>query len=144
MDSDQFNARDETSGLVQAERQYSAYRIGLGIALVYLVFVYLIPAVLNYSALVTRTTRDSHRLIAQQHRLSAADLESMLRQQRQFAGPSQLQCTPAVREWDYVCIYLPTPLQSQTRLQFGVAVDSTRWVQVSRVVPIGTSIPPRQ
>jgi hypothetical protein len=151
-----------------ARRRNSAYRIGLGIALVYFVVVYLVPSALNFSSMVTQASHNSHRFlqesrrfIAQQpnlsgavqnehklrateHKLSAVDLESMMRRQPQFAGRAQLHCTPAVRDWDYVCSYLPTPQQSKTRMQFGIAVDSTQWVGFSYVVPMGTAIPQRQ
>ena len=152
---------------VRNDRRHSAYRIGLGIALVYFVVVYLVPSALNLSNMLMQTSQNSHRFlqesrrfIAQQpnlsgavqnehklrateHKLSAVDLESMMRRQPQFAGPAQLHCTPAVRDWDYVCSYLPIPLQSKTRMQFGIAVDSTQWVGFSYVVPMGTAIPPR-
>ena len=147
-----------------ARRRNSVYRIGLGIALVYFVVVYLVPSALNFSNIMMRTSQDSHRFLQDAHRfiaqqpnltaaghnssaagrkLSAADLESMMRRQPQFAGRAQLHCTPAVRDWDYVCSYLPIPLQSKTRMQFGIAVDSTQWVGFSYVVPMGTAIPPR-
>jgi hypothetical protein len=53
-----------------------------------------------------------------------------------------LRCTPAARDWDYVCSYMPTPLQSATRLEFGVTVDEKQWVKTSPIVPAGTVIPP--
>jgi hypothetical protein len=114
---------------MNAGRFKFAYGLGLALALVYVIWL-LIPWVMNYSA--------------QRHKLSTVDLVSQLKQHKQFAGRSQLHCERAVRDWDYVCSYMPTPLQSKTRLQFGIAVDSTRWVQVSRAVPMGTIIPSPQ
>ena len=126
---------------MDAGRFNSAYRFGLGIALV-CVLCALVPNVLSYIQLVVDTTRDSRKAAAQHQKLSAANLESAMVQLKQFGPNSQLHCEPAGGGWDYVCSYMPTPLQSQTRLQFGIAVDATRWVKVSRVVPMGTVVPP--
>ena len=114
----------------------------LGIALVY-VLCALVPNVLSYTELVVETARSSRKAAAAQHqKLSAANLESALVQVKQFGPNSQLHCKPADGGWDYVCSYMPTPLQSQTRLQFGITVDAKRWLKVSRVVPMGTVVPP--
>lgn len=124
------------------ERFNSAYRLGIGIVLIYVLWQ-LVPSVLSYTQLVGDATRYSRKAAAAQHqKLSAAKLESALVQLKQFGPNSQLHCTPADGGWDYVCSYLPTPLQSQTRLQFGVTVDATHWVKISRVVPMGTVVPP--
>jgi hypothetical protein len=80
--------------------------------------------------------------MAQQRKLSPAALESLLIRAKQFAPNSGLRCNPAARDWDYVCSYMPTPLQSKTRLEFGVTVDEKRWLNVSRVVPAGSILPP--
>ena len=127
---------------MKAERFHSAYRLGLGIALVYLLWL-LVPAVRAYTSLVVSTARQSRTTIAAQRpKLTAANLESTLRREPAFGPNSQLHCEPAARDWDYVCNYLPTPLQSRTRVQFGVSVDAVRWVKLSRVVPMGTILPP--
>src|SRR5215472_1621232 len=62
-----------------ARRRNSVYRIGLGIALVYFVVVYLVPSALSLSRMVMQTSQDSHRFlqdsrrfIAQQPNLSGA------------------------------------------------------------------------
>jgi len=124
------------------ERFHSAYRLGLGIVLVYVLWL-LVPEVRGYTNLVVSTARQSRMVTAAQHpKLTAADLESALRREPAFRANAQLHCEPAARDWDYVCNYLPTPLQSPTRLQFGVSVDAVRWVKVSRVVPMGTILPP--
>jgi hypothetical protein len=127
---------------MDAERFQSAYRLGIGIVLVYVLWL-LVPEVRGYTNLVVSTARQSRTAAAAQRpRLSAANLESALQREPAFGPNSQLHCEPAAREWDYVCNYLPTPLQSRTRLQFGVSVDAVRWVKVSRVVPMGTILPP--
>jgi len=123
------------------ERYNSAYRLGIGIALAYVIWL-LIPVVRNYADVVATTSRQSAQLNAERPKLSAAGLESELGQHTQFGQDSGIHCEPANRDWDYVCSYLPTPKQSPTRLQFGVTVDEKRWVDVSRVVPVGTIVPP--
>ena len=124
------------------ERVNSAYRLGLGIALLYMLWT-LAPNIRSLANLAVSGARHSQTLdAAQRNKLSAANLESALRQSKQFAWNTQLRCEIAARDWDYVCSYMPTPLQSQTRLQFGVNVDATRWVKVSDVVPIETILPP--
>lgn len=77
----------------------------------------------------------------QRSKLSATDLEIVLQREPQFKLESQLRCTAATRGWDYTCSYMPAPLLAPTRVQFGVRVDATRWVERSRVVPPGTIIP---
>jgi len=74
-------------GQSSAERFNSAYRLGLGIALAYVVLLMLVPRIAGYTNLVVSTTRRS----AQRQKLSAANLESVLRQEKQF-GPT-LSCT---------------------------------------------------
>jgi hypothetical protein len=128
---------------VDGERFNSAYRVGLGIALAYVLWA-LGPSVVSYTRLVVRTARHSHAEAARQQKLSASGTEAALLRAKQFAPNSQLHCTPAEHDWDYVCSYLPTPRQSQTRLQFGITVDARRWLDVSRIVPMGTIIPPPQ
>jgi len=78
---------------------------------------------------------------AQQSKLSATGVEIALRREPQFRPESQLRCRAASRGWDYICSYMPTPLLSPTRLQFGVRVDAMRWVELSRVVPAGAIVP---
>ena len=126
---------------MDVERFPSPYRVGLGIALVGILWL-LVPEVRGYTSLVVSTARQSRTAAAAQRKLSAANLESALQREPAFGPNSQIQCGPAARDWDYVCNYLPTPLQSRTRLQFGVSVDAVRWVKVSRVVPMGTLLPP--
>jgi hypothetical protein len=126
------------------KRFNSPYRPVLAILLIYVVWTMLVPRALSYANLVVSTARRSQTVnAAQPHKLSAANLESALREAKQFGPNSQLDCDyePAAPDWDYVCSYMPTPLQSPTRLQFRVNVDATRWVKVSRVVPMGTTLP---
>jgi hypothetical protein len=109
--------------------------------LVYLLWA-LIPQVRVYADLVIRTTRGSRATMAQQRKLSQADLEAALIRVKRVAPNAGLRCTRADRDWDYVCSYMPTPVQSKTRVEFGVIVDEKRWVNVSRIVPAGTMLPP--
>jgi len=122
------------------ERFYSAYRLALKIVLVCLLLA-LIPQVRAYADLVIRTARGS-RSIAAQRKMSAADLESSFAPANRLAPTADLRCKPAARDWDYVCSYMPTPLQATTRLEFGVTVDEKRWIDASSMVPAGTTIPP--
>jgi type VI protein secretion system component VasK len=123
------------------ERFNSAHRAGLTIALLFALWM-LIPHVRAYAHLVMQTTRDSHKITAQLHKLKAADLQTAYLQARVVSPKAGLRCTQAERDWDYVCSYMPTPLRSKTRLSFGVIVDETRVLQTSRPVPEGTSLPP--
>jgi hypothetical protein len=122
------------------EQFYSAYRFVLTIALIGVVLL-LIPEIRRYADLVITTTRHSAITATPQRKLSAADLQVAFINAHQFAPNSGLQCRPAVRDWDYVCSYLPTPVQSTTRLEFGVTVDSKRWLSVSAKVPAGCVLP---
>jgi hypothetical protein len=129
---------------VDAERFHSAYRLALGIVLVY-VLLMLVPQVVQFSQLVAGGARRSQaRQAAAGPKLSAANLESALRQAHGLGADSQLRCKPADRDWDYVCSYIPTALHSRTRLQFGVDVDAKRSTKISSVVPVGTAVPPPQ
>jgi hypothetical protein len=129
---------------VDAERFHSAYRFALGIVLVY-VLLMLVPQAVQFSKLVTGgARRPQTRQAAAGPKLSAANLESALRQAHRLGADAQLRCKPADRDWDYVCSYIPTALQSQTRLQFGVDVDAKRSTKISSVVPVGTAVPPPQ
>jgi hypothetical protein len=121
----------------------SAYRIGLIVALI-CVLVMMIPYVRAYSNLVTRTTKESRRITAPPpppHKLTATDLQAGYLKARMVSPQSALRCTTAVRDWDYVCSYMPTPLQSKTRVAFGVMVDETTVLQTSPAVPDGTMLP---
>ena len=101
------------------------------------------PHVGTYFEVVASDARRSRDPVAAPElKLSAAQTETALLQTNHFSPKSRLHCERAARNWDYVCSYLPTPTQSQTTLQFGVAVNATRWVSVSRVVPVGTVVPP--
>lgn len=129
----------------------SAYRFGLKIAL-FCVLLALIPQIRSYADLVIPTARDSRSISAPQEKptqekpaqgkLSAANLELQFARASRLAPNADLRCKPADRGWDYTCSYLPTPLQSTTRLEFGISVDEKTWVRVSPVVPAGTTIPP--
>jgi hypothetical protein len=76
-----------------------------------------------------------------QPKLSATALEIVLQREPQFKPENQVRCKAATRGWDYTCSYMPAPVLSPTRVQFGIRVDATRWVERSRVVPPGTIIP---
>ena len=120
---------------------HSAYRAVLTIVLLFVLWM-LIPHVRAYADLVMQNTRESRKITAQLHKLSAADLETAYLQARIVSPKAGLRCTRAERDWDYVCSYMPTPLQSKTRLEFGVIVDETRVLKTSRPVPDGTTLPP--
>jgi hypothetical protein len=122
------------------ERFNSAYRAGLTIALLFVLWM-LIPHVRAYADLVMQTTRESRKITWQLHKLSPADLQTAYLQARIVSPNAGLRCTRAERDWDYVCSYMPTPLQSKARLEFGVIVDETRVLQTSRPVPEGTVLP---
>jgi hypothetical protein len=129
---------------MDTERFNSAYRFALGIVLVYVLWM-LVPQVAQYTQLVAGGTRRSQtREATARQKLSAANLESALRQAHRLGADSQLRCEAADRDWDYVCSYIPTALHSRTRLQFGVDVDAKRWTKVSSVVPVETAVPPPQ
>jgi len=121
----------------------SAYRITLTITLIYVLWM-LVPQIGAYTSLVVRTTQQSHKTTAQLRKLSAVDLQAELVRTGSIAPTAGLRCTRAARNWDYVCSYMPTPLQSTTRLDFGVMVDEKRSVKISGVVPEGTNLPPPQ
>jgi hypothetical protein len=138
---------------MDVERFASAYRLAIGITLIYLVVWMLVPEAVKFSRLVGRTaprsqsetaTPRSQTVNAPGDKLSAASLESALLETKQFGPAPELRCVPARRLWDYGCSYLPTPGQSTTRLQFGVNVDAKRWVKVSGIVPMSTALPPPQ
>ena len=119
----------------------SAYRIGLIVALV-CVLVIMIPYVRAYSNLVIRTTKESRRITAPPppaHKLTATDLQAGYLKAGMVSPQSALRCTTAVRDWDYVCSYMPP--QSKTRVAFGVMVDQTRVLQTSPAVSDGTKLP---
>jgi hypothetical protein len=135
------------------ERFTSAYRLALGITLIYVVLWMLVPEAVKFSRLVGRTAPRSQSetatprpqaVNAPGHKLSAARLESALLKTKKFGRAPQLDCVPADRLWDYACSYMPAQRQSTTRLQFGVNVDARRWVKVSGIVPVGTALPPPQ
>jgi hypothetical protein len=76
-----------------------------------------------------------------QPKLSATALEIVLQREPQFKPENQVRCKAATRGWDYTCSYMPAPVLSPTRVQFGLRVDAAGWVERSRVVPSGTIIP---
>jgi hypothetical protein len=136
---------------MDADRFHSAYRLAIGITLIYVLWM-LVPQAWQFSRLVVTTAPRSQSETAAPHsqsvinapgdKLTAASLESALLKTQQFGPAPQLHCLAARQLWDYVCSYMPTPAQSNTRLQFGVNVDAKRWVKVSGIVPIGTALPP--
>ena len=101
------------------------------------------PHVVTYWHLVSGSAQASRTLKVDPTKLRAPILEAMLRQSGHFPG-SEPQCQPANRDWDYVCSYVPAPLRSRARLQFGVNVDSQSWTEVSSIVAGGTPVPAPQ
>jgi hypothetical protein len=138
---------------VHIERLNSAYRLGIAIALVYALWKFaptFWPGVIAYKNVVVDNARASRAAAdAGKSRvatdvpgkLSAANLESMLRESKQFPPDAEPRCQPAARDWDYVCSYMPEPRRSSARLQFGVQVDAARWLKVSSIVPTGVAVP---
>ena len=125
------------------ERFNSAYRAIVTIVLLYVCWT-LIPHVQAFADLLTQQTRESRRITAQLRKLHAADLQAEYLRARIVSPNAGLRCTPAEHDWDYVCSYMPTPLQSKARLEFGVIVDETHVLQTSRRVPEGTPLPSPQ
>jgi hypothetical protein len=135
----------------------SAYRLAIGITLVYVLWM-LVPRVRSFAQLVVSTAARSQpetvtvpasvpvpvpvpvrTVNARGTKLSAASLEKALLQTKKFGDAPQFRCKAVGYPWDYACI--PMPEQSTTRLQFGVNVDAKRWVEVSAVVPVGAALP---
>ena len=124
------------------ERVNSAYRLAFIIAFVYALWTFapvVGPHIRTYFDVVAANSRRS--VAVQPGKVSARFVEATL-QPNGFQPGSQLRCVPVDRKWDYVCSYMPAPRQSRTILQFGVTVDLTRVLQVSRAVPLGSEIPP--
>jgi len=122
-------------------RIHSAYRTALSIAPIYVLWM-IVPHAIRYTSLVAGGARRSQAEAAPLQKMSAANLASALREANRLGEDAQLRCEPAGRDWDYICSYIPTALQSKTRLHFGVNVDAKHWINVSSVVPVGTAIPP--
>jgi hypothetical protein len=135
---------------MDAEGTRSAYRLALGITLIYILWL-ILPEALNFARFVGSSAPRSQAVNAAPrpqtlsplpaNKLRATSLESALIESKQFAPTSQLRCERTDQRWDYVCSYLP-PQQPTTRLQFGVNVDAKRWVKVSGIVPVGSELPP--
>jgi hypothetical protein len=127
------------------ERVNSAYRLGFLIAFLYLLWKIgptLAPHVRTYFDVVaTNAHRSRTTAVEPEGKLSPRQVESIL-QANQFQPNAQLRCEAADPKWDYVCTYLT--VQYRTKVQFGVTVDATRLLRISRVVPIGTDLPPPQ
>ena len=129
------------------ERVHSAYRVATIIALLYALWAItptVWPHVVTYGQLVASSARASRASKVDPNRLRAPALESMLLQSGHFPAESEPHCQPVSLEWDYVCSYMPAPLQSRARLHFGVNVDSQRWIKVSSIVAEGTPVPAPQ
>ncbi len=137
---------------MEPERLTSAYRVGLAIMLIYVLWL-ILPEAIGFTRFVVSSAPRSQTPTAAPRsptrnapgdKLSAASLESALLQSKRFGTAPQLHCESGAQVWDYVCSYMPAPTQSTTRLQFGVNVDAKRWVKVSGIVPVGTAPPPPQ
>ena len=129
------------------ERVHSAYRLATIIALLYALWVVtptVWPHVVTYGELIAGSARASRSANADPNKLRAPVLEAMLQQSGHFPADSEPHCQPLSPEWDYVCSYMPAPLQSRARLRFGVNVDSQRWTKVSSIVGESTPVPAPQ
>ena len=101
-----------------------------------------LPQVHAYSDLVLHNGQQSRDPPAQSGKMNAADLEGKLIDARVVAQDTGLHCTRAASDWDYVCSYMPTTLQSKAAVKFGVIVDEKRWLQISRTTPAAATLPP--
>lgn len=135
---------------MHAERFNSAYRLAMGIVLIYVLWM-IVPHAIAYAKLIGGGARRSQnrgavqrQTTAQRDKLSAPELVALLVQTNQVAPNAELQCKAAPRDWDYVCSYMPKPLESPTRLQFGLNVDAKRWIKVSRHMPMAAVVLPPQ
>ena len=96
-----------------------------------------------FTSLVLESSRRTQSLTqASSKKISAQELESQFVQANVFPVDAKLHCEPGMTMWDYICSYTPKDRSFPPRLHFGVNVDSKRWVQVSRTVPLGFPIPP--
>jgi hypothetical protein len=127
---------------VNADGFNSASRFALGCALVW-VLNSLAVNLFNFGSLfLLKANRTQVADAVRYQKLRAPRLESLLREGKVVPPDSQLHCRPAAQDWDYLCSYMPTPTQSHTRVRFGIIVDSVRWVEVSRIVPMSADVPP--
>lgn len=131
------------------ERQLAARRTAVVIVFVYVLWMWGGRFIDFGSGIIQSKQRNDARAArreaaARQKKLSAGKLVQLLEAQNAVPSDSGLRCKPADRGWDYVCNYMPTPAQSRTRVRFGIAVDSERWLHVSPIVPMETDVPPPQ
>ncbi len=119
----------------------SAKRVALGLVLVWVLWL-LGNGLIGYSSLVIGNARQVREAQAAPPKLSARELEAQFIQMKVFSPESRLHCEPRTGDWDYICAYLPVPSDRSNALQVGVNVDSKRWLQTSRRVPIGAPVPP--
>jgi hypothetical protein len=125
---------------VDVDTLASAKRLGLGIALIWVLWL-LGNSLIGYSSLVMTNARQARQAQAPPLKLSARELEAAFIDAKVFSPNSRLHCEPRTENWDYVCAFVPVPANGSNALQFGVKVDSKRWLQLSRKVPIGAPVP---
>lgn len=136
--------RDGELGTFSSLYQLAARIILVGLLLVLSpVFIPYIPA---YVHLVMQNARQSRAAVAPKppQKLGAGALESNFVRINHLPPNAGFHCTPAVRDWDYVCTYAPSPSKSLARLEFGVIVDDKRVLKVSPMLSAGKPLPSPQ
>ena len=125
------------------------FKIVLGCALMYVLWG-LVPNLIQYTSLLSQTTRASHAIIAaEQNPVGASDLRDQLVTVNAFGlvarTGADLRCATSAGQWHFTCTFMPTPRASITRVQFGVTLDGlSRFVEVSQLVPVDAPLPAPQ
>jgi hypothetical protein len=101
-----------------------------------------VPSLRDVATTGRRAREDAARKQASLGKINARQLESQLVEKNIVSRAAHIHCNPSMSTWDYVCSYLPTPRATSTRVQFGVQVDKKRWVEMSPIVPEGTTLAP--
>src|SRR5512138_976856 len=105
---------------MDAERFNSARRFALGCVLVWVLYSLAVNLFDFTDNFVLQPKRMRDAAAARRQRMDAPELEVLLRKEQVVPGGSPLHCESAPRDWDYVCSFMPTPMQSRTQLRFGV------------------------
>ena len=127
---------------VDRDTYASAKRLALGFVLVWVLWL-VANEMIGFTSLVLGASRQARaHMQPQTKKLSATELESLWTSAHANSAYTGLRCGPAPANWDYVCAYIRKSATGSTAMQFGVNVDATRWVRVSRHVPLGIPIPP--
>jgi hypothetical protein len=96
---------------------------------------------LTTTAQPATTAPDTARINAGGTKMSAADLEQMLRSAPTSSqAPRDVRCLPLQNGWDYVCTYHADAPHPQTHLKIGVRVSANAIVQASAPQPLATPL----